>query len=994
MLNEESEGGAMSQTVRDKEMASWQDFYGPNLGYVLELYDRYLSHPGSISDDMRQLFAKLGPPDLEQRVSTNRPNNTLTVTPEIQSHTETVLKAAQLVERIRDYGHLFSRINPLQLDSTETADVLKARELVLEAQRLSPHELGLTDAQLESIPAHLVFQDAPQNLKSARDVISYLRGIYTGTTAYELAHVHNLEERSWLESKIESRVFQHGLSDDEQRLLLSRLVEVEEFESFLQRNFVGQKRFSIEGVDVLIPMLDLLIQLAVRDGVENVMMGMAHRGRLNVLAHVLGKPYQAIFSEFHSAPNKELVPSEGSMGINYGWTGDVKYHLGAEREVQENPTRSARLILANNPSHLEFVNPVVEGFARAAQDNRDRPGEPVQQVERAMAVLVHGDAAFPGEGVVAETLNLSQLRAYETGGTVHIIANNQLGFTAEPDEGRSTRYASDLAKGFEIPIVHVSADDPEACLSVIRLAYEYRDRFHKDFLIDLIGYRRYGHNETDDPNPTQPQLYQVIEHHPTVRNAYAKRLEGSGVISEDWLKEAAKKVRQRLQEAYEALAHYRAAEEDKYNGKGPSPLSNVWRELGTGVPLEKLKELNSALLDYPVEFSVYPKLGRILERRRHALDEGQRVDWAHAEALAFASILTEGIPIRLTGQDSERATFGQRNLVLHDAKRKFQYSPLHQLPDAKASFAIHNSPLSETAVMGFEYGYGVAAPETLVLWEAQFGDFANVGQVIIDQFIASGWAKWDERCGLVLLLPHGYEGQGPEHSSARLERYLQLSAEQNWRVAMPSRAAQYFHLLRRQAQSLAEDRRPLIVLTPKSLLRNPRTASKTEEFSTEKFQLILEEPLTAGNRNRVERIVLGSGKICVDIEEHLEKQGVPEHITVFRLEQLYPLPEDTMMSIFQSYPRLHEVVWVQEEPENMGAWSYISPIIREMLPAGVTLRYAGRPARSSPAEGIANIHQATQNGIIQSALNDPGDGTSNAVKPIQPVSATAGRDLK
>lgn len=980
-----------------KKFQSWQDFSGPNLGYVFELYDKYLQDANAVDDTLREFFEQSGPPESEWTIPKSNGEVFTAIRP-LVSQDELVdisyiLKAAELVEQIREYGHLFAKTNPLSAQlGLAQQKVANPHELELEKKILSPSNIGLTDAQLQALPVERICTGAPEGIHSAKDAISYLKQVYTGTIAYELAHVHNLEERTWLQDRIESKAFQTGLQTEEQRLLLRRLIEVEEFEVFLQKTFVGQKRFSIEGVDALVPMLDLLIRLAVQDGTQNVMMGMAHRGRLNVLAHVLGKPYEAIFSEFHSAPNKELVPSEGSMGINYGWTGDVKYHLGAEREVREAAIPSARLILANNPSHLEFVNPVVEGFTRAAQDDCSQPGESKQYFERAIAILIHGDAAFPGEGVVAETLNLSQLRPYQTGGTVHIIANNQLGFTAEPLEGRSTRYASDLAKGFEIPIVHVSADDPEACLAVIRLAYEYRNQFHRDFLIDLIGYRRWGHNETDDPDSTQPQLYHAIIQHETVRALYSKELLRRNLITGEWLGQTEEQARQRLREAYEGLAEYKNKEEKGNSAKGPMPLTNEWRELSTGVPLQQLESLNNALLQYPEEFSVYPKLGRILERRRNALREG-RVDWAHAEALAFASLLAEAIPIRLTGQDSQRGTFGQRNLVLHDVKQASTYLPLHHLPQAKAAFAIHNSPLSEMAVLGFEYGYDTLSPDALVLWEAQFGDFANVSQVIIDQFIASGWAKWDQRSGLVLLLPHGYEGQGPEHSSARLERYLQLSAEQNWRVAVPTRAAQYFHLLRRQALSLDEDSRPLIVMTPKSLLRNSRTASRAEDFTDGKFHLLLEEPRTRQSHQQVQRVVFGSGKICVDIEEHLEKHPVPDNIAVVRVEQLYPLAEDTWVSLLQSYPRLREVVWVQEEPQNMGAWSYISPFLQSLVPSGVNVTYIGRPARSSPAEGIATMHQTMQNRIIHDALSYRSVSASAQTNHQQPVSETRGRSL-
>ena len=751
---------------------------------------------------------------------------------------------------------------------------------------------------------------------------------------------------------------------------MHRLTEVEHFEKFLHRTFVGQKRFSIEGLDILVPMIDEIVREGAENGARDVMIGMAHRGRLNVLAHVLGKPYEEIFSEFHTAPNKELVPSEGSMGINYGWTGDVKYHLGANRALREGNSVGTRLTLANNPSHLEFVNPVVEGFARAAQEDRSQTGAPKQDVSRAFAILVHGDAAFPGEGIVAETLNLSRLPGYQIGGPIHIIANNGIGFTTESSDARSTKYASDLAKGFEIPVVHVNADDPEACLAAVYLACEYRRTFNKDFLIDLCGYRRFGHNEMDDPEVTQPQMYAEVREHPTVRTIYAQTLQSEGLVTEDEIKEMGHTVQEELQTAYENLKQRRNGDRAEIPEK--EKVSKRLPKIKTAVPLEVLREINSDLLKRPEGFKPYPKLERILKRRANALDDNGKVDWALAETLAFATILADGRAVRLTGQDVERGTFAHRHLVLHDVETGETFSPLQILPQARASFAIHNSPLSEASALGFEYGFNVFSPETFVLWEAQYGDFANAAQVIIDQFVAAGRAKWRQRSGLVMLLPHGYEGQGPEHSSGRMERFLQSAGENNWTIANLTSAAQYFHILRRQAMlGGREEARPLVIMTPKSLIRNPRTASKGTELSEGQFQFLLEQPLTEAKRNSVKRLIFCTGKVAIDLETEMDERGPDDFawLHIIRMEQLYPFPEEEVIDAIRRFNNVQEVVWVQEEPQNMGAWTYMEPRLRAATNEQLPVRYIGRPRRSSPAEGLPDVHNVEQDRIVKEALD-------------------------
>lgn len=941
----------------------WQAYTGPNLAYIQEQYERYAADPASVEPSFRELFERWGAPP-SREAEAGLPAVEAAPLPEYDmSMLEKVAATGLLVWNIRSYGHLAADIDPLDL--SPAADT----------RLLEPATYGLTDADLEAMPARLVWEHAPAEVANAKEAIARLRRAYTGTTAYEFAHVHEAEERDWLNRRVESGLAEsEPLTAQERKTLLRRLVETAQFESFLHRTFVGQKRFSIEGIDSLVPMLDETIRWVARDGGSHLLIGMAHRGRLNVLAHVLGKPYRTIFSEFHHAPNKDLVPSEGSTGLNYGWTGDVKYHLGADRSVEEEEGRTIRVVLANNPSHLEFVNPVVEGYTRAAQEDRTRPGYPVQDYGKAAAVLIHGDAAFAGEGVVAETLNFNRLRGYSNGGTIHVIANNRLGFTTDSQDGRSTHYASDLAKGFEIPVVHVNADDPEACIRAMRLACEFRARFRKDFLIDLIGYRRYGHNESDDPETTQPIMYGKLRSHPPVAELYARRLIGEGLIGEPDVEKLKREAQGKLQAAYEEMRRGGQQEPEGAKGLASAP-GTAPAEPDTAVPLDRLRAMNEALLKRPEGFHMLPKLQRILERRAGALDDGGKVDWALAETLAFASILADGKPIRISGQDTQRGTFAHRHLVLHDAATGESYCPLHTLPQAKASFAIYNSPLSETAVLGFEYGYNVFAPETLVIWEAQYGDFANVAQVIVDQFLAAGRSKWRQKSSLTLLLPHGYEGQGPEHSSARPERYLQLSAENNWTVVNLTRAAQYFHLLRLQAAlTETEEARPLIVMAPKSLIRHPRVASAAAEFAEGRFMPIIEPSVPKAKPEQVERVVLCSGKVAVDLEETIEAEGAErfDWLHVIRVERLYPFPEAEIADVLRRLPHVRELVWLQEEPRNMGAWSFALPRLRHLAPEGAKVLYAGRPERASTASGYQNVHAREQRRLLEQATTRGG----------------------
>lgn len=929
----------------------WEDFHGPNLGYVMEQYDQYKVDPNSIDIELKEIFDNWGSPSIKiKQVTTSADHETISA-----DKMTKIAEAVNLATNIRRHGHLNASIYPFE-DCSE-----KNEFLLLE-------EYDLTEEDLKDIPAHLLCKDAPANVTNGLEAYQYLKEVYKNTIAFEFSHVHNYEEKTWLLKMVESGTIFKDLSNEKRTSILKRLAEVEGFEQYLHRTFVGQKRFSIEGLDMLVPILDELISSAVQVGTDTINIGMAHRGRLNVLAHVLGKPYEIIFSEFQHAPNKELVPSEGSIGINYGWSGDVKYHLGANKQIKDENTVRAKITLANNPSHLEFIDPIVEGYTRAAQENRSEKGYPKLDVNASMAILIHGDAAFPGEGIVAETLNLNKLTGYQTGGTIHIIANNMIGFTTESRDSRSTKYASDLAKGYEIPIVHVNADDPEACLAAVYIAMEYRNKFKSDFLIDLIGYRRFGHNEMDEPSMTQPKLYEKVRKHPTVRELYGKKLETEGVLKSEDIQKIIEGVETTLKKAYQKVPDKNVAKAHEI--KLPKFVNSGLPDLKTAVDKSELLKLNDEIVKWPDNFKVFPKLQKILEKRAKAFSENGKVDWSLGEALAFASIIEDGTPIRLTGQDSQRGTFAHRHIVLHDVENGESYSPLHRLTNAKASFAVHNSPLSEGSVLGFEYGYNVFAPETLVLWEAQFGDFANAAQVFFDQFIAAGRAKWGQKSGLVMLLPHGFEGQGPEHSSARLERYLQLAAEDSWQVANLTSAAQYFHILRRQADLLKrEEVRPLVIMTPKSLLRNQKSVSDIIELSEGEFRPVIEQQGLGNAPRKVKRLVLCSGKVSIDLEDKLNTlEGNTDWVHILRVEELYPFPKEIITSIIARLTSLEEIIWVQEEPQNMGAWLFIDPRLREIAPEGVPVRYIGRRRRQSPAEGDPNIHKKDQERIVTEAL--------------------------
>jgi 2-oxoglutarate dehydrogenase E1 component len=853
-----------------------------------------------------------------------------------------VAAAYALVRAHRNFGHLAAHLDPLGAEPPGDPSLDIGR-------------LGLTPEIMARIPADVLRIYVPGS--TLAEALPQLRATYCGTIAYEVEHIGSHEERLWLRQVIESGQHRRPLSAEGKRQLLARLTAVETFERFLHKAYLGQKRFSIEGLDMTVPMLDFTLELAAAHGTRKAVLGMAHRGRLNVLAHVVNVPYETILAEFEGGRREETAESEG---WNAG-TGDVKYHHGAEGVYKTAAGNDVAVTLSPNPSHLESVNPVVEGRARANQTTRNTPALQ-HDVNIALPVLLHGDAAFAGQGVVAETFNLARLRGYTTGGTIHLILNNQVGFTTDPREGRSTDYSSDLAKGFDAPIVHVNADDPEACLAAVRLAMMYREKFHGDVVIDLVGYRRYGHNEADEPAYTQPMMYERIKNTPTVRQKYAEQLARDGVVDAAQAEADAQAAYQRLTEVQQAVKSGQRADEPQRIKKESAP------EPTTGVQPELLEKLNDELLAVPDGFTVHPKLLKQLSRRRDALTSADGMEWAHAESLAFASLLTEGTPIRLTGQDTERGTFSQRHLVLHDINTGKRHTPIQHLPDAAATFELHNSPLSEYACLGFEYGYAVEAEDALVLWEAQFGDFANGAEVVIDQFLMAGLAKWGETSRLTLLLPHGYEGQGPEHSSARLERFLALGAEGNLRVANCTTPAQYFHLLRRQARHT--EIRPLVVMTPKSLLRLPAATSQLDDLVLGKFRTVLWDKVRTWPE-KITRLLLCSGKVYYDIVQS-PRRAETAHVAIGRVELLYPFPGAEIGEYVRRYPNLKEVVWVQEEPRNMGARKFVLPKIRDVLAQSVTLLDVSRPERSSPAEGYPAAHKAEQERIVSAAYGGEG----------------------
>jgi 2-oxoglutarate dehydrogenase E1 component len=901
-------------------MPAWGEFAGLNRGYVLELYEKYRRDPTSVDAATREVFQQWTPPSADIDEAAPISGESL----------HKAVGAVNLAQSIRRYGHLAARLDPLGLRKP------------LGDPSLSPENYGITVEDLRVLPASLIASPVADDATTMFDVVEALRRVYCSTTGYDYAHVFVPEERRWLRTAAEGGRFRAPVDPIDPHALLDRLTQVEVFERFLHRAFPGKTRFSIEGVDMMVPILDEVIAESAEAGIASILIGMAHRGRLNVMAHVLNKPYAQILAEF-----KDPVSSK-RFREDMAWTGDVKYHAGAHRAIRGGRALDLVVSMPPNPSHLEAV---------------DAPGAPRFDPARSVPILIHGDAAFPGQGVVAETLNLSRLPGYSTGGTIHIIANNQLGFTTGYEDAYSTSYASGLARGFKIPIVHVNADDPEACVEAARLAIAYRAKFQRDFLIDLIGYRRHGHNEGDEASFTQPLMYERIGSHPTVREIWAHTLIERGETTEEQVESLVRKHTTELQAALDGLK----PEQDFIEPQPEAPPPGAASRAETGVPLDQLQSLNASLLTLPSDFSMHRKLERVREKRHTALnDPAERtVDWSLAEELALASILADGVSIRLTGEDVERGTFSHRHAVFHDVNSGRVHVPLQALPQANAAFEIHNSPLTENALIGFEYGYNIQEPSRLVIWEAQYGDFINGAQVMIDEFVISARGKWGLRPSLVLLLPHAHEGQGPDHASARPERFLQLAADLNMRLANCTTAAQYFHLLRRQAALLTVDPLPLIVLTPKSLLRHPLVASTPQALTVGRFQMVIPDAEASARAAEVRRVLVCTGKVYTDLVAAEQRAARPD-IAICRLEQLYPVPMRDLRAMLDGYPNADEIVWVQEEPENMGAWDFIRPHLIEVS-NGRTVRRVARPRSANPAEGSASLHAINQQALVNQA---------------------------
>lgn len=906
-----------------------QEFHGPNLGWLEQAYSEWLEDPESVSEFWRERFSRDG---LE-------PGRGTRSGPPGSPRGGVVAYA----RAIREFGHLAADINPLR-ERHSTPETLQAQTY------------GLTAEILKELPGQAVGGPLAQDSDSAGESLERLIDRYMGTTGFEFEHVRNEEERRWLERAVESSSFRPPTSEIDEQVVLDRLVQVEVFEQFLHRVFPGKHRFSVEGLDILVPMLDELVLLSLEADVQHFYIGMAHRGRLSVLAHILCEPYARILAEF-----KDPLGPLRSLD-DLGWTGDVKYHRGASRVESQEPSGSTMSVhMSANPSHVEAINPVVMGMVRAAITVPAEGGKVELDQDRAVAVEIHGDAAFPGQGITAETLNMSRLDGYSIGGALHIIANNQLGYTTEPNEARSTRYATDLAKGFNIPILHANADDPIACLEAIRMAEAYRRRFKKDFVIDLIGYRRYGHNEGDEPSFTQPVLYRMIEDHPRVAELLAEKLHTAGKLEKGHFSQLRSQYEREIREVYDQL-------DPLAERAGPAePIEKPdGSQVRTGIEAERLLGLSERLLSVPNDFELHPKLGRFMERRRSSLEDERLVDWSTAEQLAFATLLEEGTPIRLTGEDVVRGTFNQRHLAFYDYRSGEGYVPLQHLSPEQAPFEVHNSPLTENAALAFEYGFDVESGRHLVLWEAQYGDFVNNAQVVIDEFLVSAATKWQLRPSLVLLLPHGMEGAGPDHSSGRMERFLALSTGRNLRVVNPSTAGQYFHLLRQQGRLIDDEPVPLIVFTPKSLLRARSTYSDLSVLEDGTWQTVIAGSGRELDPNGVRRVILCSGKIYHDLIGH-GGESLDKRIAIIRIEQLAPFPASEVGAAIGHFPDAQQMMWVQEEPANMGPWDYVRRLMRDQI--GVQLEYVGRPASASPAEGSAAWHTKNQRDILEYALS-------------------------
>ncbi|MGH9466522.1 MAG: multifunctional oxoglutarate decarboxylase/oxoglutarate dehydrogenase thiamine pyrophosphate-binding subunit/dihydrolipoyllysine-residue succinyltransferase subunit [Terriglobales bacterium] len=933
----------MPRSESEPQIDEYLESLGANEGYGRELWRLYRANSQAVPESWRAVFRRFAGDNGNGYSSAERRNGAAAVlepaalvpaafVPDL----ETVRKQAavfQLVHAFRVRGHLLANVDPLGMRAA------------MPHPELEPEHYGLGAADMRQqflCPLAGRPPDAGPTCTLA-DILHVLRATYCGTLTLEFMHLQRPEERAWLQEHMEAGQDRRGIGPQQQRRILAQLTAAEEFEHLLQARFVGHKRFSVEGAEAMIPSLDAFLNLAAADGAQEIVLGMAHRGRLNVLVNVLGLSMNEMFSKFEDQDPESV---DGS--------GDVKYHLGA-RGAHLTPDGSRLPIeMINNPSHLEAVDPVAEGSTRARQDLRGSSGE--NRGRQVVPILIHGDAAFAGQGVVAETLNLSQLGGYRTGGTLHLVINNQIGFTTAPAGARSSLYCTDIARMIQAPIFHANGDDPDAVVRATELAYAFRREFHKDVVVDIVCYRRHGHNEADDPSLTSPVLYRNIDQHPSVRVLYAAELVQRGLLSEAEAEAERAATREALSRA--------AAQPEP--ASAPEPEPEAYRP-STGVDEAVLTRIGNGLAALPEGFHLHPKLKNFLGRRQQAVAQKGAIDWSLAEALALGSLAVEGVPVRMSGQDTGRGTFSQRHALLYDYESAEAYIPLAHLDPAQRPVEIYDSLLSEEAAMGFEFGYAMSHATALVLWEAQFGDFANGAQVVIDQFIAASETKWARTSSLTLLLPHGFEGQGPEHSSARLERFLQLSADGNWRVANCTTAAQYFHLLR--DQGLRRPRRPLILLTPKSLLRHPEVASPFAAFTGGAFQPALGDA-EAGEETT--RILLCSGKVYYDLTKARKAQAAnlaaSERPAIIRLEQLYPFPAEELARELARYPRLDDCCWVQEEPENMGAWSFVAPHLRALLPAEAALAHVSRKESASPATGSHSRHQQEQAALVAQAL--------------------------
>jgi 2-oxoglutarate dehydrogenase E1 component len=918
---------------------------GGNAGFIEDLYEQFLRDPSGVDPTWAAYFRHLQGGAVGEVAHTPIRERLLArlKLPPAQSAESSGASAKQgavsrLIQVYANRGHLAANLDPLGLQD-------RAKPYVLDLEYF-----GLSDADLDTEFFTGSRNPAMPERAKLKDILAELKFIYTDTIGAEFAHVSDSDERLWLQDSFQVARLQRRFSVDEKKNILWQLTAAEGLERYLHTKYVGQKRFSLEGGDSLIPLLDDLVQHGGKMGVEETIIGMAHRGRLNVLVNLLGKSPKDLFSEFEG--QYDLATLRGS--------GDVKYHKGFSSDLKTG-SGNVHVALAFNPSHLEVVNAVVEGSVRARQERRgDALGDKV------LPVQIHGDAAFAGQGVIMETLQLSQARGFSTGGSVHVIINNQVGFTtSDPHDARSTLYCSDVAKMVEAPIFHVNADDPEAVCFVTRFALEYRMKFHKDVVIDLVCYRRHGHNEADEPAATQPLMYQVIRKKPTARQLYADKLAADGVLTAE---ESAAMIDQYRDGLDAGKPQARAALGligNKYTVDWSEYLGADWSEpVKTSVDMGRLRALGKAITSYPSDWVLHPRVLALMQARERMVSGDLALDWGCAETLAYASIVQEGYPVRLTGQDSGRGTFFHRHAVLHDQATGRRYVPLQHLATNQPTFTVTDSVLSEEAVMGFEYGFSTTEPHCLTIWEGQFGDFCNGAQVIIDQFISSGEAKWGRLSGITLFLPHGYEGQGPEHSSARLERFLQLCAEYNMQVCVPSTPAQMFHMLRRQM--VRPLRKPLIVMTPKSLLRHPLSVSRLEELGAGGFYPLIDE-IDDLRPSAVTRIVLCSGKVYFDLLKSRRDAKV-DKVAIVRLEQLYPFPSDEYEAILRKYSNAHEVVWCQEEPQNQGGWYQIRHRLQSKLSERHELLYAGRAGAAAPATGISALHEQQQKNLVTAAL--------------------------